>query len=123
MLKKTVRWGADVGCQSKIKPLDPKADMSEFGLKGKLAEGELGFNRALTKRDAKRDAADAIPASDAITQDQWSEREQQIAERAEAVRRGLNTWLSTTAASIRNFIHDCTPIDIFPDQLREAIKS
>jgi hypothetical protein len=123
MLKKTVRWGADVGCQSKIKPLDLKADMSEFGLKGKLAEGELGFNRALTKRDAKKDAEDAIPASDAITQDQWSEREQQIAERADTVRRGLTTWLSTTAAGIRNFIHDCTPIDIYPDQLREAIKS
>ena len=123
MLKKTVRWGADVGCQSKIKPLETTAELSDFGLKGKLAQGELGFNRALTKRDAKNDAADAIPASDAITQDQWSEREQQIAERAETVRRGLTTWLSTTAASVRNFIHDCTPVDIYPDQLREAIKS
>ena len=123
MLKKTVRWGADVGCQSKIKPLETTAELSDFGQKGKLAQGELGFNRALTKRDAKNDAADAIPASDAITQDQWSEREQQIAERAETVRRGLTTWLSTTAASVRNFIHDCTPVDIYPDQLREAIKS
>ena len=123
MLKKTVRWGADVGCQSKIKPLETTAELSDFGLKGKLAQGELGFNRALTKRDAKQDATDAIPASDAITQDQWSEREQQIAERAETVRRGLTTWLSTTSANVRNFIHDCTPIDIYPDQLREAIKS
>ncbi|KCZ93934.1 sulfite exporter TauE/SafE family protein [Hyphomonas johnsonii] len=123
MLKKTVRWGADVGCQSKIKPLDPKAELTDFGLKGKLAEGELGFSRMLTKRDAKKDAADGLPVSEAITPDQWSEREQQIAERAEAVRRGLNTWMSTTAANVRNFIHDCTPIDIYPDQLREAIKS
>jgi hypothetical protein len=123
MLKKSVRWGADIGHQNKIKPLDPKVELDDHGLKGKLAEGELGFNRQMTRMQAKRDAADAIPASDAITQDQWSEREQQIAEKAEQVRRGLGIWMSSTAGAVRNFIHDCTPIDIFPDQLRESIKS
>ncbi len=81
MLKKSVRWGADIGHQNKIKPLDPKVELEDHGLKGKLAEGELGFSRDMTRIQAKRDAADAIPASDAITQDQWSEREQQIAEK------------------------------------------
>lgn len=123
MLKKTVRWGADVGCQNKIKPLAAHAELADFGLKGKLAEGELGFNRTLTRAQAKKDASDGVPISEAITQDQWSEREQLVAEKAEEVRRGLQTWMSATSTGVKNYIHDCTPIDIYPDQLREAIKS
>ncbi|MCB9960559.1 MAG: hypothetical protein H6846_00335 [Hyphomonas sp.] len=123
MAKNTVRWGADVGCQSKVKPLELRNDLAEHGLKGKRAQGELGISRQMTRRDAKADAQDGLPVSEAITQDQWSEREQMIAERAEEVRRGLGTWMSTTAAYVRNYIADYTPIDIHPDQLREAIKS
>ncbi|MEH6743830.1 hypothetical protein [Hyphomonas sp.] len=123
MSKNAVRWGADVGCQSKIKPLEIRNDLSDHGLKGKRAQGYLGLNRQFTKVTAKKDGRDGLPASDAATPDQWSECEQQIAERAEDVRRGLGTWLTTTAATVRNYISDYTPIDIYPDQLREAIKS
>jgi hypothetical protein len=122
-MKKSVRWGADLGHQENIQTLNPKIELAEHGLKGKLAEGELGFNRQMTRLQAKKDANDGIPSSEAATPDQWSEREQQIAEKAEQVRRGLTTWMSSTSASVRNFIHDCTPIDILPDQLREAIKA
>jgi len=123
MAKNTVRWGADVGCQFKVKPLELRNDLSEHGLKGKRAKGELGISRQMTRKDAKTDAQDGLPVSEAITQDQWSEREQVIAERAEEVRRGLGTWMSTATANVRNYIADHTPIDIHPDQLREAIKS
>lgn len=123
MSKKAVRWGADVGCQNKVKPLEIHNDLSDHGLKGKRAQGYLGLNRHLTKTSAKKDARDGLPMSEATTPDQWSECEQQIAERAEDVRRGLSTWLTTTAAAVRNYISDYTPIDIYPDQLREAIKS
>ncbi len=123
MGKKLIRWGADIGYQNKIKTLDPKVTLHTHGLRGKLKEGDLGFSRMWTRRKAREDAQDAVPPSEAITEDQWSEREQQIAEKAERVRRGLGTWLSATAASVRNFIQDCTPADIYPDQLREVIKA
>ena len=123
MSKNVVRWGADVGCQIKVKPLDDCATLKDHGLKGKRAQGELGLSRFWTKRAAKQDAQDGLPASEASTQDQWSECEQQIAERAEDIRRGLGTWMMSTAANVRNYIADYTPIDIHPDQLREAIKT
>ena len=102
MAKNTVRWGADVGCQVKVKPLELRNDLAEHGLKGSRAKGELGISRNLSRRDAKNDARDGLPVSEAITQDQWSEREQLIAERAEEVRRGLGTWMSTATANVRN---------------------
>ena len=123
MLKKQVRWGADLGYTKPVKPLDPNIVKREHGLTGSLKEGELGYSRSITRRVAKKDARDAIPTSESITEDQWSEREQQIAERAEQVRRSLKTWMSATAASVRNYISDCTPGDIYPDQVREAIKA
>lgn len=123
MMKKTVRWGTDIGCPKRIDPLEGRNELSDHGLKGKRAKGELGLSRGRTRKEAQRDASDAIPASEAMTQDQWSEREQLIAERAEEVRRGLTTWMSTTAAGVRNYIHDTAPADIHPDQLREAIKA
>ena len=123
MPKKTVRWGVDIGLEQKIKPLEPRTDLSDHGLKGKLQEGELGFSRRHTRTIARKDARDGIPTSEAITQDQWSEREQEVAEKAEKVRRGLGTWLSSTSTKVRNYIQDCTPGDIYPDQLREAIKA
>ncbi len=123
MGNKYARWGADIGYQHKIKTLDPKISFHNHGLRGKLKEGDLGFSRMWTRRKAREDAEDAVPPSEAITEDQWSEREQQVAERAERVRRGLGTWMSATATSVRNFIQDCTPGDIYPDQLREVIKA
>lgn len=123
MNKKTVRWGTDTGFEKKVKPFEDRNELSVHGLKGKRAKGDLGLSRGITRREARRDATDAIPVSEAMTQDQWSEREQLIAERAEEVRRGLTTWMSTTAAGVRNYIQDQTPSDIHPDQLREAIKA
>lgn len=122
-MKKTVRWGTDIGCPKQIKPLEGRNELSNHGLKGKRAKGELGVSRGMTRKDARRDAEDALPSSEAMNQDQWSEREQLIAERAEEVRRGLTTWMSTTAAGVRDYIHDTAPADIHPDQLREAIKA
>lgn len=123
MNKKTVRWGTDTGFEKKVKSFEDRNELSVHGLKGKRAKGDLGLSRGMTRREARRDATDAIPVSEAMTQDQWSEREQLIAERAEEVRRGLTTWMSTTAAGVRNYIQDQTPSDIHPDQLREAIKA
>ncbi len=123
MMKRSVRWGADIGYQDKIRTHEVKTSLAEHGLKGKLAQGELGISRSLTRLQAKKDAADGIPVSEALTQDQWSEREQEIAEKAERVRRGLVTWMSSAAKSIRNFITDYTPADIHPDHLREVIKA
>ena len=123
MPKETVRWGMDIGLAQKIKPLDPRTNLSDHGLKGDLQEGELGFSRRHTRAIARKDARDGIPTSEAMTQDQWSEREQEVAEKAEKVRRGLGTWLSATSTKVRNFIQDCTPGNIYPDQLREAIKA
>ncbi|WP_084398792.1 hypothetical protein [Henriciella aquimarina] len=123
MLKKQVRWGADLGYSKPVKPIDPNVEEREHGLKGSLKEGELGFSRMMTRRVARKDARDGIPTSESLTENQWSEREQQIAEKAERVRRGLKTWMSATASSVRNFIHDCTPCELQPDQLREAIKA
>ena len=74
MNKKTVRWGTDIGCPKQIKPLDVRNELSAHGLKGKRAKGELGLSRGITRKEARRDAEDAIPASEAMTQDQWSER-------------------------------------------------
>ncbi|KCZ96781.1 hypothetical protein HPO_18058 [Hyphomonas polymorpha PS728] len=123
MNRKTVRWGTDTGFEKKVKTFEDHNELSAHGLRGKRSKGDLGLSRGITRKEARRDAADAIPVSEAITQDQWSEREQLIAERAEEVRRGLTTWMSSTAASVRNYIQDQTPSDIHPDQLREAIKA
>lgn len=123
MNRKTVRWGTDTGFEKKVKAFEDRNELSAHGLRGKRSKGDLGLSRGITRKEARRDAADAIPVSEAITQDQWSEREQLIAERAEEVRRGLSTWMSSTAASVRNYIQDQTPSDIHPDQLREAIKA
>lgn len=123
MVKKTVRWGTDIGCPKRITPLEGRNELSDHGLRGKRAKGELGLSRGRTRKEARNDAADALPVSEAMTQDQWSEREQLIAERAEEVRRGTTTWMSTTAAGVRNYIHDTAPADIHHDQLREAIKA
>ena len=123
MLKKSLRWAADMGFAEKIRPLALKVSPSQFGLRGALAEGELGFNKGLTRREAKKDATDGLPPSEAMTRDQWSEREQNIAEKSEAVRRGLDTWFQASAAGVRNFIHDHTPAEIQVDPLREAIKA
>ncbi len=123
MMNRSVRWGAEFGYQDKIKPIAIKTALTDHGLKGKLAEGELGISKLSTRNQAKKDASDGLPESDALTQDQWSEREQEIAEKAEQVRRGLGTWMSSTAKSVRNFITDCTPADIYPDHLREVIKA
>lgn len=123
MLKKSVRWAADIGFQDRIKPLALKAEPGQYGLKGRLAEGDLGFQKALTRRKAKQDAMDGVPVSEALTRDQWSEREQEVAERAEDVRRGVTTWFSASAAGVRNFIADCTPGEIHVETLREAIRS
>ncbi len=123
MMKRSVRWGADIGYQDKVGSLDVKSTLADHGLKGKMADGELGISRSVTRHQAKKDATDAIPVSEAITQDQWSEREQEIAENAEHIRRGLGTWMSTGAKSVRNFITDYTPADIYPDHLKEVIKA
>ena len=123
MNRKTVRWGTDTGFEKKVKAFEDRNELSAHGLRGKRARGDLGLSRGITRKEARRDAADAIPVSEAMTQDQWSEREQLIAERAEEVRRGLATWMSSTAARVRNYIQDQTPSDIHPDQLREAIKA
>ncbi|MEL6752960.1 MAG: hypothetical protein AAFO57_02950, partial [Pseudomonadota bacterium] len=123
MLRNSLRWAADVGFRDKIKPLSLKAQPSQHGLKGALADGELGFNKAITRRQAKQDATDGLPVSEALTRDQWSEREQLVAERAEDVRRGLSTWFSASAAGVRNYIQDCTPAEIQVNALQEAIKA
>ncbi|HAY07824.1 MAG TPA: hypothetical protein PKV67_13835, partial [Hyphomonas sp.] len=123
MTKKTVRWGTDIGCPKQIRAFEARSELSDHGLRGRRAKGELGLSRGITRKEARRDAADALPASESMTQDQWSEREQLIAERAEEVRRGTTTWMSTTAAKVRDYIHDTAPADIHPDQLREAIKA
>lgn len=122
-MKKTVQWGVDIGLSDKIVSLEPRTELTDHGLKGSLRDGDLGFSRRHTRAIARKDAHDGIPTSEALTQDQWSEREQEIAEKAERVRRGLGTWLSATSTKVRNFIQDCTPSDIYPDQLREAIKA
>lgn len=123
MSRLTLRWGRDAGYQTKITSLDPKTDLAAHGLKGDMQKGELSFSRRVTRKQAERDAMDGIPASEAITQDQWSEREQLIVEEAENIRRGLGTWFSETRGAVRNFITDCTPTDVSPDPLREAIKA
>ncbi len=123
MTKHSPRWGADIGLRDKIRPFQPKAGLAQHGLKGKMQDGRLTFSRALTRRQAKKDAADAIPASDAVTQDQWSEREQNIVEQAEDLRRGLGTWFSASGAEVRNYIQDQTPTELSSDALKEVIKS
>ena len=123
MIKRTTRWASDIGLTDQIKPLKINVEPSQFGLRGKLAEGELGFSRSTTRKEAKNDATDGLPVSEAITRDQWSEREQMIAERAEDVRRGLGTWFKASAAKVRNFTHDCTPAEIQVGPLQEAIKA
>ncbi|MEM9739281.1 MAG: hypothetical protein AAF829_05380 [Pseudomonadota bacterium] len=123
MLRNSLRWASDVGFREKIKPLALKVSPSQHGLKGALSEGDLDFNKSITRRQAKQDATDGLPVSEAITRDQWSEREQLVAERAEDVRRGLSTWFSASAAGVRNYIQDCTPAEIQVNSLQEAIKA
>ncbi len=123
MSSKSPRWGLDLGYASKIKPHNPNITLAAHGLSGKKAEGHLSYNREVTRRVAKQDAKDGVPVSEADTQDQWSEREQQIAGEAEDMRRGLHTWFTDSGTSVRNFIQDCTPAEIDPDILREAIKA
>ncbi|MEO0467337.1 MAG: hypothetical protein AAF216_12410 [Pseudomonadota bacterium] len=123
MMNRTTRWASDIGLTDRIKPLSLGVEPAQFGLKGKLAEGELGFSRTVTRKDAKQDATDGLPVSEAISRDQWSEREQMIAERAEDVRRGLSTWFKSSATKIRNYTHDLTPGEIQVASLQEAIKA
>jgi hypothetical protein len=123
MMKKTLPWAGDIGFQEKIKPAGLGAAPAQFGLKGRLAEGDLGFNRAVTRRSAKKDAEDGVPVSEALSRDQWSEREQEVAERAEQARRGASTWFAASATGLRNYVRDATPAEIPVDTLREAIRS
>ncbi|NBC19895.1 MAG: hypothetical protein GVY06_02415 [Alphaproteobacteria bacterium] len=123
MMKKTVRWAADIGFRDKVRPAALHASPGDYGLKGPRAQGDLGFNRAITRRVAKKDAADGLPVSEAITRDQWSEREQEVTERAEEVRRGASTWFTASATELRDYARDATPAEIHVDTLREAIKA
>ncbi|MEM1106425.1 MAG: hypothetical protein AAGH87_08535 [Pseudomonadota bacterium] len=123
MLRRRLGWATDVGFPSKIRALTLKPNLAQFGLKGALARGELGFQKSITRRQAKQDASDGLPVSEALTRDQWSEREQVVAERAEDVRRGLATWFRARAAAVRDFVQDCTPGEIQPTALQEAIKA
>ncbi len=123
MARKTPRWALDMGFTSETRPFRPKASLQEHGLNGPKAKGHLKYSRQVTRKQARADARDGIPVSDATTRDQWSEREQLFTEQADDIRRGAETWFRTTAAHVRNFIHDLTPADIEPDQLEEAIKS
>ncbi|MEL7480388.1 MAG: hypothetical protein AAGJ29_02395 [Pseudomonadota bacterium] len=123
MARKTPRWALDMGFASDIRAFKPKSSLSEHGLSGATAEGKLKYSRSVTRKQAKIDARDGIPVSEAVTKDQWSEREQLVSEQADDIRRGVETWFKTTGAHVRDFIHDTTPADIEPDQLEEAIKS
>ena len=124
MFKKRVRWAADIGYQTKISTFRSKASMEQFGLKGERKTGELGLSRQKVKAEAKKDATDGIPVSEAMTQDQWSEQEQVIAANAEEVRRGLGTWWSASSAEVRNFIEDTGPPDALTHEiLKETIKA
>jgi len=123
MTRKSPNWALDTGYQSSIKSFKTKTTLSEHGLKGDKASGALSFNRTLTRKQARADARDGIPISEAISRDQWSEREQLFTEQADDIRRGVTTWFKTTGGEVRNFIHDLTPSDIEPDQLQEAIKA
>ena len=60
MSRKSVRWGADIGYQSSIKPFKAKESLAKHGLRGKLGEGDLGFSRGRTRKIAQEDAADAL---------------------------------------------------------------
>ncbi|MEL6258280.1 MAG: hypothetical protein AAFQ67_04390, partial [Pseudomonadota bacterium] len=123
MPKKFPNWSQDLGLKTAIAPHTPKIDPADHGLKGALAEGRLSFSRLNTRAKAKEDAAAGLPPSDAATPDQWSEREQLIAAEAEDVRRGVASWFSANAASVKNFILDATPADLSTEQLKEAIKT
>lgn len=123
MTRKTPNWALDTGYQSTIKPFRAKASLAEHGLKGDKAAGVLNFSRMLTRKQARADARDGIPISEATSRDQWSEREQLFTEQADDIRRGVGTWFKVTGGSVRNYIHDLTPADIEPDQLQEAIKA
>ncbi|MEL6244800.1 MAG: hypothetical protein AAFQ85_05550 [Pseudomonadota bacterium] len=123
MGKDTLRWGQDVGYTDRIKPLTPKTALAAHGVTGDAQSGDLGFSRAMTKREAKRDAADGIPPSDAADETQWSEREQLISEKAEDVRRGVTSWFRATGGEVRNYIQDLTPAPVNDALLQEAIKS
>lgn len=123
MARKFPNWGLDTGYQTQIKPFSAKTSLSEHGLHGDKAAGTLNFSRMATRKEARKDARDGIPISEAITRDQWSEREQLITEQADDIRRGTDTWFKNTGAEVRNFIHDMTPADLEPEQLQEAIKA
>ncbi|MEO1015824.1 MAG: hypothetical protein AAFX08_11620 [Pseudomonadota bacterium] len=123
MPKSFPSWGLDLGYQKSIPTHDPKINPAEHGLRGRRAEGRLSFSRTITRQKARQDAVQGLPASDATTQDQWSERETLILEQAEDVRRGLGTWFSECAASVRNFVHDMTPAELSPEHLPEVIKA
>ena len=123
MAGKTPSWGREIGYQNKIKTHNPNISLSAHGLTGAKAEGKLSFSRDKTKKIAKEDARDGIPVSTSSTEDQWSEREQQIAAEAEDMRRGLTSWFAASGAAVRNFIHDCTPAAIDARILVESIKT
>ena len=123
MTRKSPRWALDTGYTSDIKAFRPKTSLAEHGLKGDKANGNLSFSRMMTRKQARADARDGIPVSEAMTRDQWSEREQLFTEEADDIRRGVETWFKTTGGNVRNYILEMTPADIEPDQLQEAIKS
>ena len=123
MARKFPNWGLDTGFQSQIKPFAAKTSLAEHGLRGEKANGNLNFSRMATRKEARKDARDGIPTSEAITRDQWSEREQLITEEADDIRRGTDTWFKNTGAEVQNYIHEQTPADLEPEQLQEAIKA
>ncbi|MEM8634137.1 MAG: hypothetical protein AAGF33_04095 [Pseudomonadota bacterium] len=123
MSRKSPRWALDMGYTSDIKAFRSKTSLADHGLKGEKANGNLSFSRMMTRKQAKADARDGIPVSEAMTRDQWSEREQLFTEEADDIRRGVDTWFKTTGGDVRNFVLEMTPADIEPDQLEEAIKS
>ena len=123
MGKPTLRWGQDSGFQDKIRSFTPKTRFAEHGIRGGQRNGDLGFSRLLTKREAKRDAADGVPPSEAKKETEWSEREQIITEKAENLRRGLGSWFRGMAGDVKNYIRDCTPAALDSEQIKEAVKS
>ena len=123
MAHKAPRWSQDIGYQTKIKPHNPNVSKGSHGLSGAKAEGKLSFSREATRKIARKDGADGIPASEAVDQSQWSEHEQEIAVEAEDMRRGLSAWFSESAATVRDYIQDCTPTKIDAGILCESIKA
>lgn len=123
MTSKSPRWGLETGYQSRIKTHNPNITFATHGLKGSKADGQMSISKDAAKRAAREDAMDGIPAPNAATPDQWSEREQDIAAEADDMRRGLRSWFAESSGSVRNFIQDCTPAEINPETLQEAIRA